>query len=323
MSNSTMTKSCDNRQVTKEYEPGLVSVIIPTHNRATMLRRAIESVLAQTWQGDFEIIVVSDGSEDKTDEVVGSFNDPRIRFFKHETARGASAARNAGLRAASGEYIAFLDDDEWTVDKLEVQMPIIENSGPEVGLVYTWMESFCDGQSVHLYAPVLRGNVFEQMLGGQVIGGCPTVVIKRKVIDVVGGFDEELPRGNDGDFIRRISRRFEVNYVPAVHTKVHVGHSDRISINSVRNLKNCAIALEKRLRTFKDDFEKFAGQKAVVLERLGTAYMNTGQLKKGIGCLWKMLGCDVNLCEKTRLVFRAVRGFMGFKLRQIAGIIKR
>ena len=108
-----------------------VSVIIPTHNRGEMLRRAIDSVLSQTYK-DFELIIVSDGSADETDKVIVSYTDPRIRFLKHDKSRGASAARNTGIRASIGQYIAFLDDDdEWTLDKLEVQVPVIEKSAPE------------------------------------------------------------------------------------------------------------------------------------------------------------------------------------------------
>ncbi len=101
-----------------------------------MLKRAVDSVLAQTYK-NFEVIVVSDGSTDDTDEAISSYNDPRIIYLKHDRAMGASAARNTGMKASHGEYIAFLDDDdEWVHHKLEVQMPVIENSPANVGLVY-------------------------------------------------------------------------------------------------------------------------------------------------------------------------------------------
>ena len=88
-----------------------VSVIIPTFNRAEMLSRAIRSVLDQNFN-DFEIIIVSDGSTDNTQQVVESFKDNRINFFKHAEKWGASAARNTALRKSKGKYIAFLDDDD-------------------------------------------------------------------------------------------------------------------------------------------------------------------------------------------------------------------
>jgi len=96
-----------------------VSVIIPTYNRAHLVGRAIRSVLNQTYQ-DFEIIVVDDCSTDNTEEIVKGFNDHRIRYMRHDRNRGGSAARNTGIKASQGKYIAFLDsDDEWLLKKAE------------------------------------------------------------------------------------------------------------------------------------------------------------------------------------------------------------
>src|SRR5258705_13939604 len=102
-----------------------VSVVIPTHNRSEFLRSAIASVLGQTYQ-DFELIVVDDASTDSTAEVVVSFNDSRIKFIRHQTNQGGSAARNTGIRASKCDYIAFLDDDdEWSPRKLSKQVEVL------------------------------------------------------------------------------------------------------------------------------------------------------------------------------------------------------
>lgn len=280
-----------------------------------MLWRAISSVLAQTFQ-DFEILVVSDGSTDNTEEVVNSFNDPRIYFIRHEEPKGASAARNTGMRECKGKYIAFLDDDDqWTPNKLDVQVPVIEQSPSKVGLIYAWMEYFRDNKSIGVHAPELRGNIFVEMLDKQAAGGCPTIIIKREVINKVGGFDENLMRGNDGDFIRHVSKYFDVDYVPEVLVKVYAGHADRISVDSVENLKNAAVGFEKRLASFKDDFDKYPQQKATVLVKLGTTYLQTGQTKKGLYCLGNMLRCKVGWLHKCELLYRTARGLAGFIFR--------
>jgi glycosyltransferase involved in cell wall biosynthesis len=90
-----------------------VSVIIPTYNRAEYLGRSIQSVLNQTYQ-DFELIIVDDGSTDNTRDIVAQFHDKRLNYIRHETNLGVAAARNSGVRAARGIYLAFQDsDDEW------------------------------------------------------------------------------------------------------------------------------------------------------------------------------------------------------------------
>jgi glycosyltransferase involved in cell wall biosynthesis len=114
-----------------------VSVIIPTYNRAGLLKRAIQSVLNQIYQ-DFEIIIVDDASTDNTENVIESFKEHRIRYIKHESNKGAAVARNTGIKFANENYIAFQDsDDEWLPEKLEKQMEIIEHASPRVGVVYT------------------------------------------------------------------------------------------------------------------------------------------------------------------------------------------
>ncbi len=237
-----------------EQEGPMVSVVIPTRNRSAMLNRAIRSVLAQTY-GDFEIIVVADNSTDDTAAMIDGIKDPRVRFFQHESRKGASAARNTGMKNARGKYIAFLDDDdEWTPDKLAVQIPMIEKAGPDVGLVYAWMKYVRNGKSVSVYAPRLRGNVFLKMLEQQSIGNSSTVIIRHEVVDKVGFFDEDLFRGNDGDYWRRISKHYNVIYAPRVLALIHLDADDRISLQTRDNLRNAIASKKKRLSTFQDDF---------------------------------------------------------------------
>jgi glycosyltransferase involved in cell wall biosynthesis len=281
-----------------------VSVIIPTHNRGAILRRAIDSVLNQTYK-DFELIIISDGCIDNTDEIIASYADLRISFLTHEKSRGASAARNTGIRASTGQYIAFLDDDdEWTPDKLEVQIHVIEQSPPEVGLVYAWMEYIENGKKRYIRAPKLRGDIFAEMLDKQAITNSSTLIIKREVLDVVHDFDEELPRGNDGDFIRRISKYYHVDYVPKILARIHMDGADRISVNSKKNLRNVVFALEKRLDDFAKDFERYPEQKASVMANISSHGFKTGQLSKGITFLGRVIGSEGSWHHKMQLLFR-------------------
>ena len=112
-----------------------VSVIIPTYNQAEYLAESVQSALDQTYQ-NIEVIVVNDASTDQTDEVLSRFNDPRIKYIVHKENRYAAAARNTGIRAASGKYISFLDaDDIFHQEKLQVQAAFLERN-PAVGLTY-------------------------------------------------------------------------------------------------------------------------------------------------------------------------------------------
>lgn len=108
---------------------GLVSIIMPSWNTADFIRESIDSVLAQTYT-NWELLIVDDCSTDNTDEVVASYNDERIKYFKNEKNSGAALTRNKALREAQGEWIAFLDsDDLWTVDKLEKQIKFMNDRG--------------------------------------------------------------------------------------------------------------------------------------------------------------------------------------------------
>jgi glycosyltransferase involved in cell wall biosynthesis len=119
-----------------------VSIIIPTYNRSRLLARAVKSVLNQTYQ-NFELIIVDDASTDNTEEVVGSFNDERIKYVRHEKNKGEAVARNTGIKAARGEYIASHDsDDEWLHEKLAKRIRAFENCSPEIGVVYTALSAF-------------------------------------------------------------------------------------------------------------------------------------------------------------------------------------
>ena len=114
-----------------------ISVIVPTYNRKNMLLSAIRSVLNQTYK-DFEIIVIDDASSDGTRRAMNGIENERLRYIRHEENRGQSAAYNTGIKASEGTYIAFLnDDDEYVPNKLERQLKVLENSRPEVGLVYS------------------------------------------------------------------------------------------------------------------------------------------------------------------------------------------
>ena len=257
----------------------LVSVIIPTYNRAALVKRAIQSVLDQTYD-NFEVIVVDDASTDSTVTVIANIKDQRLKYIRHEVNCHASAARNTGIASVKGELIAFLDDDdEWFPSKLEKQVPVLVNASPEVGLVYCWMDHFdSGGRVVGETHPMHIGWVFDKMLDRPRLGGCPTIIVRREVFDVVGVFDVDLRRGNDGDFIRRVARKYAVDVVPEVLVRVNVGHGfDRITKGDEQGIRNAIKSHQVKLTKFADELDSYPKQTANILSAIGHHHAQLGE----------------------------------------------
>ncbi len=203
----------------------VVSVVLPTYDRAAVIGRSIRSVLGQTY-GDFELIVVDDGSTDATLERVASFHDGRIRCIRLERNRGAAAARNAGIEAAQGRLLAFQDsDDEWLPEKLDRQVRAFERCGPDVAVVYSDMERIHrDGTRVYHRSPaVLRGRLIDPATGFyQVCNlGIQSAVIRREHLAAVGDFNEELRALEDLELFVRLSRRAGFHHLPVPLVRYH------------------------------------------------------------------------------------------------------
>lgn len=203
-----------------------VSVIIPTYNRETTIARAIQSVIDQTWP-NYEIIVVDDCSTDHTRDIVEGFEDDRIRYVYLEQNGGASHARNTGMRLAQCEYIAFLDsDDEWMPEKLEKQMYEMLQMPEQVGIVYCRMRARQEGKVPIVCPPLsmdrerLAGNLLAELIEDNLIG-TPAILIKKKCLEQVGGFDESLSCLEDWDMVCRIAEQWEIGFVDEVLVEVH------------------------------------------------------------------------------------------------------
>lgn len=262
----------------------LVSVIIPTHNRVELLCRAVGSVLGQTYR-NLECIVVDDCSTDDTAarlQEIGEY-DGRLRLLRHDRNRRASAARNTGLRSAQGPLIAFLDDDDvWLPKKLEKQVDLLMTVPDSVGLIYCWMDYLRGAESVDTRRPVLRGRIFEQVLVSQPLGNCSTLLVRREAVNRVGGFDEGLPRGNDGDFIRRVAQHYDVDVLPEVLVHCHVEHDGhpRITSTSREGRLESARGHEAKLVKFNSILQARSDLRAALLAKIGREYAAAGDLRR-------------------------------------------
>jgi glycosyltransferase involved in cell wall biosynthesis len=183
-----------------------ISVVLPVHNRADVLPRAIESVLGQTLE-DFELVVVDDGSSDKSVELAKSFNDARIKLIELGQNRGGNAARNAGVRAATAPLIAFLDsDDTYFPEKLERVVAEFERRPELELLVDSFVKIQPSGARVTRRNPVIRDTkTFRRALFTRELWkATPSITVRRETILRVM-FDETLRRLQDFDFLIRAS----------------------------------------------------------------------------------------------------------------------
>lgn len=255
-----------------------VSVIIPTYNRAHLIGGAIQSVLDQTYQ-DFEIIVVDDGSTDNTAEVVKSFNEQRIKCIRHDKNRGGSAARNTGIKAAKGEYIAFQDsDDEWFIEKLEKQMKIFETAPPEVGVVYTGFWKIENDKKIYIpssWFTQKEGNIHKELLKGNFVT-TQSVVIRKKCFEKSGMFDENLPRLQDWELVIRLSKYYNFKCIDEPLLNSYYT-SNSISANHEALIKAVELILTKHFNDFAKDRKLLSNHYFYI----GNLLYSDGQIKKG------------------------------------------
>lgn len=198
-----------------------VSIILPFFDRAATLGRCLGGALAQTF-ADWELIAVDDGSTDGSAALVEAVRDPRVRLLRHEGNRGAGAARDTAMRAATGEYLALLDsDDEWLPGKLAAQLRALA-AQPAARLSSCAFEFHRAGVVQHWPKPFDPASWERSLHCECTFGFGTTLMIQREVAARLGGFDPELPRHEDWDWVLRAFEQGEsLAYVPETLARVH------------------------------------------------------------------------------------------------------
>jgi glycosyltransferase involved in cell wall biosynthesis len=262
-----------------------ISVIIPTFNRATWLRQAMASALRQSC-GDFELIVVDDASTDATRELVANVGDPRVRYLRHDRNRGAAVAKNTGIGAARGGFIAFLDDDdEWLPTKLEKQLAKFNTSPADVGVVYAGSSVVSErsGRTVHSFTVYAREFTEVDFL--RTVPFTTSVPLLRKTCVLEAGlFDESLPGAQDRDLWIRLTRHCAFDFVPEILVRRYI-HGEQITTN----LKAKIAAKEIICRKYHDVLSRHPGLLADHLHRLGMLYCLDGRTARGLSCFWQAI----------------------------------
>lgn len=263
-------------------EEPLVSVIIPVYNRYEETKRAIDSVLNQSYN-NLELLLIDDCSSDKNIwqmlQVYEKCWNGKIRIFQTSESHGfPSYARNIGIKNAKGKFIALLDnDDYWMPDKLEKQMNLFKYQPLSVGLIYSGIrkEDLKTGKvRVNVY-PKYRGYVYEQILYNNFILNL-TVVIRKEVFDKVGLYDEKCLMFEDRDMHTRIAKYYRVDYVPEL-LAVYSEHPKQLS-HTINRVKSRLYYINK----FYEDLIRLPKALAFHFHFIGCNYYLDGNVKEAV-----------------------------------------
>ena len=225
----------------------LITALITTYNRPDDLREAVESVRRQTYDR-VELLVVDDHSDTPAAEVLSDVPTDAFEAFRcvrHETNRGANAARNTGAEAASGDLIAFLDDDdEWVETKLRRQVSALSRAGPDAGLVYSGTREIGGGGDEYRVPPAVSGDVTKALLCRNVVGTQSTVMVRADLVKETP-LDEEFPSWADMEWYIRLSRKCEFVRLPDALVTYDFTSDNRLSDDVEKTLESYRLFVER------------------------------------------------------------------------------
>ena len=235
----------------------LISVVITTYKREIkVLKRAIESVINQSY-GNLEIFIVNDYPENVENteiirKLITDFNDNRLEYLSYEHNSGACKARNFGIENSHGSYIALLDDDdEWEPNKINSQLRRFQSD--KVGLVYCFYNNVSLTGKVEKVIPCDKsGNLFNELLRGNCLGGASMPMIRRDVFDVVGYFDESFKSSQDHDMWLRIAAKYDIACCKEYLVNRYI-QNDSISINIEKQKQGFYAFIRKFSSYYSDD----------------------------------------------------------------------
>lgn len=262
-----------------------VSVILPTKNRIDLLKIAIKSIVSQTYQ-PYEIIIIDDGSDgDDILDLIEEINEPKIKLLRHKLSKGANYSRNIGIKNSTGEYIAFLDDDDyWLPQKLEKQIEIFKKK--DVGAVYCGFDYYdviTGEKKISNRLNYASGNIFEKLLVEDITAGTPTYLIRRDCFEKSGYFDEELPARQDWDMWIRIAQHYHIGCVPEVLVYAGEHPGKRISIRNYKKQIEANRLVYEKYKAVRSQLDPVIEKRAatVLYFNTGAAMVSDGEYLKG------------------------------------------
>jgi glycosyltransferase involved in cell wall biosynthesis len=288
----------------EKHSPPLISVIIPTRNRAALVQKAIESVMASC-NGMFqaEIIVVDDSSTDATESIVRAYP---VKYIRGPS-DGVSTARNTGLKEATGRYITFLDDDDaWPEHNLTRQVRLLEEN-PQFGAVCSQVvltdSNLTIKSNPYPTQPFQSGWMFQDFL--RYIPQVGSLLVRREVVDAVGGFERSLQGGEDWDWALRIARYCQIGFVPEVAllwrmygvTRIDSTENRRYEDIAWRRYKDVMLVAHRYIKS--DSLTSWIKAERIILKHKGhyiplfmdcsTQHIKNGDIKQSLRCCWMAL----------------------------------
>lgn len=236
----------------------LVSVIIPTYSRNDQLIRAIESVQNQTYK-NIEILVIDDNPADsewriKTEKLMKKYeNDSRVRYMKNPYNMGGAGARNEGIRAATGEYLAFLDDDDYYYpQKVEKQLLMfLQSDNEKLALVYCYAECIDkEGKVIHVYRENYRGNCLYEAIRYSCIASTSRWMVRKSCLQMVGNFSIVPSQQDSTVILKLLEQGYELDCVEEILSCYDDSGSLRISMGSVKNIEGLRMYKERCMKNY-------------------------------------------------------------------------
>jgi GT2 family glycosyltransferase len=284
----------------------IVSVIIPVYNGEKTIQETITSVLSQTFS-DFELIIINDGSQDKTLEIISGIQDSRIKVFSYQNA-GLSATRNRGISHSRGQFIAFLDaDDLWTADKIESQLKALQGN-PQASLAYSWSD-FVDESNRFLHIGrrlTWEGNVYSKILVLNFLEHGSNPLIRREALEAVGNFDETLSSAEDWDMWIRLAAKYPFVVVTAPQILYRVS-TNSLSSNVVKLEAACLQVIERAFSQAPEELQSLKKRSLSEIYKYLTFKCLEGQPTQqrslqAARYFWRSISADSSIMTQSRVV---------------------
>jgi glycosyltransferase involved in cell wall biosynthesis len=316
----------DNQKLPDNQLP-VFSIITPTYRRPVLLVRNIRSVISQTY-ANYEHIIVDDSNDPETERVVKEFDDNRIVFLKHSNQKGAAAAYNTGIKASKGEFITFLDDDDEYLPQYLEKMHHKFSSSDRDCFVWTGISRVRDiKEGERLIANVTWPPVFnkkeDSLIASTSIGNGFGVCIRKRWIESVGPYDENLKYGSDTDFMMRLAQKYPCQTIPEILVKIHKHDNDQLTDRS--NYEERVKVFELLLNRYKDFLIQYPKLFCVQYSSFAAICYKSGKIKSGREALLRIIRkkparirtyCDYFTLEMTGKP--ASQTFIGLWIKRLA-----